>query len=422
LVRHRRTIRGLCCLPLIFSALIATALPALAQSGFNGNQANVAGGINNGLGNGNNRNSPFDAVLDLTGAQLATALTQLSGEGATGGAIGGIGMMNSFLSLLLNPLSGAPGGNPGALGFARAFGPGEEMSPQAAEAYAAVTPKDRWSLWGQAYGGYNTTGGNAVAGSNDVTTRTWGLAAGADYRVSPNTTLGFALAGGTMSWGLTNNLGGGKSDVFQIGAYGSHWFGASYVSAAASYAWHDMTTDRTVTAVGTEQMTASFQAQNFGGRLETGHRFDTAWFGITPYAAAQAQQFNAPAYSETTVSGTGAFALNYDARSVTATRLELGAWFDKTYALARGEALTIRTRAAWAHDHTSDNTMYAVFQSLPGSNFIVNGAAPPSDLLLLSAGAEMRLANSWTLGAKLDGEFGNGALTYTGTGMVKYAW
>jgi outer membrane autotransporter protein len=286
----------------------------------------------------------------------------------------------------------------------------------------APTVDERWSLWGQGYGGYNTTGGDAAAGTSDVATRTWGLAAGADYRLSSNTTLGFALAGGTMSWGLSDNLGGGKADLFQIGAFASHAFGAGYVSAAASYAWHDMTSDRTVTTVGTEQMTANFRAQNIGGRIETGYRFATPWLGITPYAAAQAQQFRTPSYSETTVSGTGAFALDYDARSVTATRLELGAWFDRTFALDGGSMLTIRTRAAYAHDHTTDNSLTAVFQSLPSSTFVVNGAATPDNLALLSAGAELRLAGNWTVAAKFDGEFASNAQTYTGTGSIRYAW
>ena len=49
-------------------------------------------------------------------------------------------MMNEFLSLTLNPYGGAPGGNPGALGYARAVGAPETLPKEAADAYAAAMP------------------------------------------------------------------------------------------------------------------------------------------------------------------------------------------------------------------------------------------------------------------------------------------
>ncbi|MDO8876633.1 MAG: autotransporter-associated beta strand repeat-containing protein [Pseudolabrys sp.] len=401
------------------------------DAGFSGNNQNVANGINNAILGGADPNSSFANVLGLSGSQLTAALNQLAGQGATGGATGATNMMNTFLSLLLNPYGGAPGGNPGVVGFARSFGPGDKaLSPEAAAAYAAVTPKDkrvdsfrsRWGLWGQAFGGYNRTGGDSGAGTNDLTARTWGLASGADYRVSGDTTLGFSLAGGAMNWGLSDGLGGGKSDVFQFGAYGSHSFGAAYVSAALSYAYHRMTTDRTVTVGVSEQLRADFNAQGFGGRLESGYRFATHGVGVTPYAAVQVQNFRTPSYREYAVSGPGAFALAYDARSTTSTRVELGAWFDKLYALDNGNLLAIRARTAWAHDHSNNPGMGAAFQTLPGSNFTVNGAAPATNSALLSVGSEFLMANNVSFGAKFDGEFASRSQTYTGTATLRYAW
>ena len=145
----------------------------------------------------------------------------------------------------------------------------------------------------------NKTDGNLVVGSNDTTARTYGFATGADYRVSPATTVGFALAGGELNWSLSQGLGSGKSDVFQAGVYGSHRIGAAYVSAALAYAWYDMSTDRTVTAVGSDVLRASFDAHNIGGRLEGGYRFAmSSWGGVTPYGAVQVQRFRTPNYSE----------------------------------------------------------------------------------------------------------------------------
>jgi hypothetical protein len=68
--------------------------------------------------------------------------------------------------------------------------------------------------------------------------------------------------------------------------------------------------------------------------------------GLTPYAAAQAINLDLPAYAESVLSGANTFALAYAAKSVTATRSELGLRSDKSFAV--GDAiLTLRGRAAW---------------------------------------------------------------------------
>jgi uncharacterized protein with beta-barrel porin domain len=83
----------------------------------------------------------------------------------------------------------------------------------------------------------------------------------------------------------------------------------------------------------------------------------------------------------------------------------LGARFDRLFVVNPGAALALRARLAWAHDWVSDPALAAVFQTLPGASFIVNGATPAKDSALASAGAELRLANGVTLLGKFDGEF-----------------
>ena len=60
--------------------------------------------------------------------------------------------------------------------------------------------------------------------------------------------------------------------------------------------------------------------------------------------------------------------------------------------------LVLRGRLAWAHDWVSNPALGAVFQALPGSNFTVNGAAPPQNSALTTASAELHLH------AQLDGD------------------
>ena len=402
-----------------------------AGTPLNQNQQNVAGAINGFFNNGGTLPPSFISTFGLTGGNLANALTLLSGEAATGAQQGVFQLGGQFLSLMLDPFvdgrSGIGGAGAPALGFAFER---EALPEEIAQAYAKVTKapvyktalgfEQRWSVWGGAFGGYNKTDGDpAVVGSRDLTARTAGFAAGMDYRVAPGTVLGFALAGGGTKWDLAQGLGGGRSDAFQAGVYAATRSGPAYLAATLAFSNYWMSTDR-FAALG-DHLTANFNAQSVGGRVEGGWRFGGPVFGVTPYAAVQAQSFRTPTYSEADLTN-GGFGLTYSSRTSTDTRSELGTRFDHVALVDAGSVLTLRGRLAWAHDWVSDPSLAAAFEALPGAGFIVNGATPAKNSALASAGAELRFANGVSLLAKFDGEFAGHAQTYTGTGMLRVNW
>jgi autotransporter-associated beta strand protein/T5SS/PEP-CTERM-associated repeat protein len=401
----------------------------LGAPGLSINQQNVAGALNNFFNNGGTLPPGFLSLFNLTGANLGNALTLLSGEAATGAQQAAFQLTNQFLGIMLDPFVDGRNSIAGAGGPALGFAPErEELPDDIALAYAKLLkapPKpasfeQRWSVWGAGYGGGNRTSGDpAVVGSHDLSARTAGGAAGLDYHLSRDSVVGVALAGGGTNWSLAQGLGGGKSDAFQAGLYGATRWGPAYVAAALAFTNHWMSTDRF--AFAGDHLSASFNAQSFGGRVESGYRFATIYGGLTPYAAVQAQNFRTPAYSEADLNA-GGFGLAYNSRSATDTRSELGGRFDRRLLLNPEAALTLRTRVAWAHDWVSDPTLAAVFQALPGASFLVNGASPAKNSALTSAGAELRLANGVSLLAKFDGEFASHSSTYAGTGTVRYTW
>lgn len=352
---------------------------------------------------------------------------QTTGEVGTGTALAGIQAMNSFLSLVANPFDN---NRP----FAETRAPDETRpqmpikAPIKALGYGPESPR-RWGIWGAAYGGQTNTAGNLLAGTHDSSARTFGFATGLDYLATPYTVVGFALAGGGTNYGLSDGLGSGHSDMFQAAVYSTTRVNAAYVSATLAYAWHRVSTDRYVTIAGNDHLTSAYAANSFGGRIEGGYRFvipavfDSSGFGLTPYAALQAQSFHTPSYSETAVSGSPLFALAYNAHTTTAVRTELGSWVDKSYTLDRNNVLSLFGRAAWAHDWYSDPSLTAAFQSaLPGSIFIVNGVTPAKDSALLTGGAQLYMRNGWAVMAKLDTEFAQGSHTYMGTARLRYTW
>jgi uncharacterized protein with beta-barrel porin domain len=273
------------------------------------------------------------------------------------------------------------------------------------------------------FGGSQTTDGNLTAGTNTSTSSIYGLAVGADYRFSPDTVAGFALAGGGTNYSVVNG-GTRRSDLFQLGAFVRHTIGATYLTASAAYGWQDVKTDRYVTVAGADRLQAEFNTNSYSGRLELGRRFAQPWFGglgISPYAAVQITAFELPAYAERAVAGSNTFALAYGANTSIATRSELGLRTDKSFAFD-GAVLTLRGRAAWAHDFNPNSTVSATFQTLPGASFVVNGAALAPDAALTTAAAELNLMNGWSVAGTFEGEFSDVTRSYAGKGVVRYNW
>jgi autotransporter-associated beta strand protein len=390
------------------------------NSGFGGNGGNAGfydgkggnggdGGFFNGNG-GNGGNGGF-----------------YNGKGGNGG-LGGSGGNGG------SGRSSDVGGTSSASGYASETcdAPDALHAHREREAYAAMSRKapvaetfaQRWSVWAMGYGGSQTTDGNAVLGTNTATSRIYGTAVGADYWFSPYTVAGFALGGGGTNFSVANGLGGGRSDLFQAGAFVRHNIGRAYVSAALAYGWQDVTTDRTVTVSGIDQLRARFNANSFSGRVEGGYRFVApamGGIGLTPYAAGQFTTFDLPAYAESAVVGANTFALSYGAKSVTAPRSELGLRGDKSYPSNNG-ILTLRGRVAWAYDFNPNQSVAATFQTLPGASFVVNGAAGAHNVALTTASAEMKWRSGWSAGATFEGEFSEVTRSYAGKGIVRYAW
>jgi uncharacterized protein with beta-barrel porin domain len=400
-----------------------------AHNSLNVNQQNVA----NTLSNFFNSNGGISAVL---ASLTPSGLSQAAGEIATGTQQATFNAMNMFMQLLSDPfVSGRSGGTAmggGAQPYAEEDGSlayASRSAGSARDALARMPTKadvarndlldNRWSVWGSAFGGGANISGNAALGSNTADTRAFGLAAGADYRIMPSTIAGFALAGGGTNFSI-NSFGSGRSDLFQAGAFVRHTVGNAYVTGVLAYGGQDVWTDRTVAATG-DHLQANFNTNAWSGRLEGGYRYVTPWMGITPYAAAQFTTLQLPAYAEQVVAGPGLAALSYNAQTVTDSRTELGLRGDKSYALQNG-IFTLRGRLAWAHDFNTDRTAATAFQTLPGTFFIVNGAAVAHDSALATASAEMKWMNGWAAALTFEGEFSDVYNSYAGKGVVRYTW
>jgi len=408
------------------NAYLNLVLSYALLGGLNGNQQNVANALSGFFDRTGGIPTAFAA---LTPGQLA----QSAGEGGTGSQQTTFNAMNQFMGVMTAPflagrgdaVSGAGGvsgyAHEATMAYATKRNPNDAMAAIYAKTPVAQAFAQRWSVWAAGYGGSQTTSGNAVVGGNNTTSSIYGTAVGADYRISPNTMAGFALAGGGTNFSVANVVGSGRSDLFQAGAFVRHNMGAAYLSGALAYGWQDITTNRTLTIAGIDQLRAQFNANAWSSRVEGGYRLVSQGIGWTPYAAGQFTTFDLPSYAEQAIVGANTFALAYGARSVTATRSELGVRTDRSFAAANG-IFTLRGRLAWAHDYDPNRAIGATFQTLPGASFVVNGARQASDSALVTASAENKWLNGWSAAATFEGEFSNVSTSYGGKGVVRYSW
>jgi uncharacterized protein YhjY with autotransporter beta-barrel domain len=101
-----------------------------------------------------------------------------------------------------------------------------------------------------------------------------------------------------------SGAGTGRSDLFQAGAFVRDTRRPAYISAALSYGWQDIATDRIVAAAGADMLRAEFGPNTFTGRVEGGYRFVALRLGsvgLTLYAAERFTAVDFPAYGERSI-------------------------------------------------------------------------------------------------------------------------
>ncbi|WP_246660941.1 MULTISPECIES: autotransporter outer membrane beta-barrel domain-containing protein [unclassified Tardiphaga] len=274
----------------------------------------------------------------------------------------------------------------------------------------------RWNVRASGFGGTQTADGNTASGTNTPSSRIGGVAVGADYHLSAQTVVGFAMAGGATNFSVAGG-GGGRSDLFQVGGFVRQSIASAYITASAAYGWQQVTAERNV---GAESLRARFDTNSYSARLEAGNRYATPWLGIalTPYAAAGDVSRPAGLCGDHVVgiddlrTGLGRQGHQRAAANSACARTSR---FSSTTRSSRG-------RAAWAYDFNTDRSASATFQSLPGASFVVGGASPAANAALTTAAAQLTFRNGITLGTTFEGEFSEVTRYYAGRCAVRYNW
>ena len=224
-------------------------------------------------------------------------------------------------------------------------------------------------------------------GSNTTTSRIYGGAVGADYRLLAEHARGLCARRRRHQFQRRQRFGTGRSDLFQAGAFVRHNVGAAYLTGALAYGWQDITTDRTVTVAGVDQLRAQFNANALSGRarrrlsLRRRHGWRSASRPTPPASSRPSICRPMPSRSS---SGTNTFALAYGAKNVTASRSELGLRADKSFAMPNGDPDAARPRRLGARFQPRPQHRRDVPDAARRASFVVNGAAQARDAALVT--------------------------------------
>jgi uncharacterized protein with beta-barrel porin domain len=361
------------------------------------------------------------ALFSLTADQIPYALTVLSGSNASVGLSTDIAAGSQFTSLMT----------------------GRTLTRHADEQTAQLSACDpatacqadnqappNWSAWATAFGGGQWLNAEPTSGAPAAQQSIGGGAFGGDYRIGPQTVVGAAAGVSVSNYGVSYTGANGRATGAHFGIYGLHDMGTFYVNGSLAYNRFDGSATRVIAGIGnTETEKSSAVSSQLAGRLEVGRPFEVAKFetsqvGVTPFIALQPAQLWTPAYTETSVTQSGApgaFALSYQAQGTTSLPTFLGAQLDGE-TMVNARPLKGWFRAAWVHEFLPDRGVTAGFTVLPGSTFSVDGARAASNAARLDLGVKYAVGAQTSLFANSNVELSDRGQSVGATVGLRIVW
>ena len=314
-------------------------------------------------------NPVIQRVTTLTVTQAPVALSQLSGTGVVATrtqAFAAGGVFSGAINSEMGKFTSSAGGGSSALSYA-------QDSKIKSKAFDKIAPKPEpipdGRIWAQILGGIGNMKSDATNPSQRASN--YGLAAGADTAINANLRAGFALSLGQSTTKVSSLATSTESTWGQGALYGVATDGDTYLKGALTFGYLDNTSDRIVSAFGTnEQAKGKFGANLYSLRLEAGQKFGFDHVNLTPFFAFEPSLLVQNAYKET---GPASITLGFDKTTSRALPTTLGVKADASYDLG-DYRMTPSASLGWVHDFANSGSISPFFTALPGSNFTAQGS------------------------------------------------
>lgn len=283
-----------------------------------------------------------------------------------------------------------------------AFG-GIASTPTPVMAYADGGPEmvaadtNRFAIWSQGFGswgGYESDG-NAAALNRSIT----GFLVGADG-LAGAWRLGAVGGYSRSSFDVGDRRSSGDSDNYHLGLYGGTIWGSIAFRAGAAYAWHRLSTARSV-SFGTfsDQLAAGYDAGTAQAFGELAYGGDAGHFAFEPFVNLAYVNLRSDGFAERG----GTAALTGESSSDDTTFTTLGVRISSDFRFGGVDA-TARGMLGWRHGF-GDITPLTTLAFAGSDAFTIAGVPIARDAALIELGVDVRLASNATLGLSYKGQF-----------------
>jgi len=270
-------------------------------------------------------------------------------------------------------------------------------------------------FWAQGFGGWGkfNSDGNAAAVSRNLA----GFISGVDTRVGANGRVGFA-AGYTGSQNNLDNRGSANVETGHVAVYGGWSFGGLNVRGGADYAFHTISTDRSIVFPGFFDRTfANYDGstgQIFG---EAGYGFALANVAVEPFAGAAFVRVHTDGGAERALLA----GLNFASTNFEVGYSTLGIRAASVLPLANGMIVLPRASLAWQHalGSVAANDVLA-FQAAPASTFTISGVPIARDAAIVEAGLDLAINTHATIGVSYTSQLASNVSDHAAKG--KFSW
>ncbi|MCA1326294.1 autotransporter domain-containing protein [Herbaspirillum sp. alder98] len=250
---------------------------------------------------------------------------------------------------------------------------------------------------------------------------------GHDYMLSPDVLSGFSFSANSDRTRYRDVVADGRSDGLQAALYTRYrpQGQAFFMKGMAALGWWSSTLSRQL-AIGTfaSNVRGKYTVRSASVYGEAGHTWQDRRLVLEPYAGLAVALTWRPAYSESTQSGSGGFALTYGGQRSTQTTSIVGLRLHQALPEdATASSIQWQADFAWRHRWGSnDSTVRAAFVNNAADTFIVRGAALGRDEAVMNIGASIPLAPTAAAFAQLGAALGKGYQSYGAQAGVRWWW
>ncbi|EHK54606.1 autotransporter domain-containing protein [Allomesorhizobium alhagi] len=267
--------------------------------------------------------------------------------------------------------------------------------PDGVEPASAAT--DRFAVWGEAYGAWETADGDGNAAGYHRSAG--GFLVGGDVSAG-DWRLGLAGGYGHSSYEVDARAASAEADNYTLALYSGARIEALSLNFGAAHSWHSIDTRRGVVFPGfADSVTASYDARTAQVFGEAGYELSYGFARFEPFANLAHVHLKTDGYREEDKNGAG---LTSSSSSSDVTYTTLGLHHGSDFDLG-GTAIKARGTLGWRHAF-GDVVPHATHAFAGGQNFTIIGTPVAKDAAIVQAGLDFHLAANASLAVSYEGQ------------------